>query len=116
MVPADRKRTEHVLSAVIFAIVALQGTLPFMDHVTLLRPLKCNLYILRFDELVGIPGFLLAQLVRKSFLLTWVVLVTYGVLHLAIVVAFTATLYLRPQDTWPLFRTFVANLLLAVLV
>jgi hypothetical protein len=109
LVPSDRRRTEYVLAALVFATLVVMNTLPFMNHVTNLRPLKYDLYVLRFDQLLGSPGFVIAQIVRRSAALQWIVAVSYGIPHLAIVAAFAMTLYVRPQDLRLFITCFILN-------
>lgn len=114
MAPADRERTRYVTAALIFATLLVQCTLPIIGELGKLRPVKYDLYVFESSKWIGLPSFAIGQLVYSSHALISIVTVTYGVLHLAIVVAFTATLYLRPQQVALLIRCFLMNLILAL--
>lgn len=111
---SDRRRTGYVLGASMLAVFMVHTAVPFMDTVTTLRPMKYDLYILNIDRLLGYPGLRISQVVVPRIALLWTVGTVYGTLHLAMITAFTATVYLRPRDAWLVLRCFILSPFLAL--
>jgi len=79
------------------------------------RPLKLDAYIYQFDRLFGSPSFHLGQLVAVHLWLRTLVSVSYGLLPMAMLGAFAATLLLRPErEAIRVAQTFLLNLFAAL--
>jgi hypothetical protein len=114
LAPWDRKRTFYVLAALTGSILLVDCALPLVSEISRLRPMKYDQFIYQLSARIGSPSFIVGEVVRRSAALRWLVSTTYGVLHIAILVAFTVNLYLRPKEVGLLIRCFVANVVMAV--
>jgi hypothetical protein len=113
--PADRKRTEWLLCAA--CLVEPMGAAAQLtaNWMTVLRPLKYDLFVYQLDRLFGEPSFHLGQLVAAHLSLTILVSVSYSLLPVMCLAAFAANL-IWASEARALFtvKVFLLNAFLAV--
>jgi hypothetical protein len=104
-----------VLLAGIFAVIAAAAAVAVVNYISVLRPLKYDLYIYRVDAVFGEPSFFLGRVVQRSRALQDLVSISYGMLTMVFVGVFIVYLYERSEaEVALLLRAFVLNLFLAV--
>lgn len=113
--PADRKRTEMLLAATLLAVPAAAACEAVTNWLSMLRPLKYDLYIYRLDGLLGFqPSFFLGRIAARHLWLEILLNVAYGLLPCAMLAVWAAYLWKRADESGTVLLTFVANLFLAV--
>jgi len=111
-VPKDQKRTEWFIIAAALAIPANIAAEAVTKWISILRPLKYDLYIFHIDGLLGFqPSFSIGRLTSSHLWLEMLASFGYGALSLAMLAVFAAYLWRRPQaQAIALFKTFALNL------
>ena len=115
LAPAARKQTEWLFVAAL--LIEPAGILSQLtaNSLSQLRPLKLDLFIYKFDAVFGSPSFHLGQLAAAHSWLRILVSVSYGLLPMAMLGAFAATLLLRPErEAVRVAQTFLLNLFAAL--
>ena len=114
-VAADRKRTEWLILAAMFFKAISMFSLSIARDLSLLRPLKFDLYVFHIDSFFGNPSFRLGHVVAAHSWL-WILLnFSYDTTEMAVFGVFAAYLYLCSEaETIRLVKTFLFNIVAAV--
>jgi hypothetical protein len=113
--PADRKHTEWLL--VVTLLVEPAGMLcqATANGISVLEPMKYDLYIYRIDEALGFHSFWLGEAVAHLPSLRVLVSVSYGLLAVAMLSVFAANLLWESEAAaLKVARTLALNLFLAL--
>ena len=115
LAPAARKQTEWLFVAALLIEPAGIFSQLTANSLSQLRPLKLDLYVYKFDAVFGSPSFHLGQIAAAHLWLRTLVSVSYGLLPMAMLGAFAATLLLRPErEAVRVAQTFLLNLFAAL--
>jgi hypothetical protein len=110
----DRQRTEWMLVVTLFSIPCSALGVKIVQAMSLLRPLKYDLYAYQIDRVFGEPGFWIGRMVVPHPGVMALLRIAYGFLFVALLGTFAANLWLRPlAEAQRVLETFLLNMLLA---
>src|SRR5258708_37673537 len=98
VVPKDQKRKECFIIAAALAIPANIAAEAATKWISILRPLKYDLYIFHIDGLIGFqPSFGIGRLTSSHLWLEMLASFGYGALSLAMLAGFASYLWRSPE-------------------
>jgi hypothetical protein len=113
--PEDRKRGGYLVCAIVGTMVLGTFSLRIANALTLLRPVKYDLFVYQIDAILGFhPSFAIGRfaLIHRGFYYT--TLVAYGIAPMIVSLVYAAYLWLGTgQEQFQVVKTFFLNLFVA---
>ncbi len=116
--PQDRKRAACLFCAIVGSILLGTLSLRIADALTLLRPIKYDLYIYRIDAVFGFhPSFAIGRSALQHRGLYNTALVAYAIAPMVVSLVYGAYLWFgTQQEQFKVIKTFALNLLVAPII
>jgi hypothetical protein len=111
--PSERKRCEYLLLVTIFSALLSSFAQAIANRLSVLCPLKYDLYLYRMDALLDEPSFALGRLVAPHLWLQLVLQAAYGLLPVAVTSLLGVYIWKREAEWVTVLKTLLLNLLLA---
>jgi hypothetical protein len=109
----DRRRSEYLLLVTIFSALLSGLAQAIANRLSVLRPLKYDLYLYRMDAVLGQPSFALGRLVAPHRWLQLVLEFAYGLLPVVVSILLGAYIWKREAECGTVLKAFLLNLLFA---
>ena len=115
LVPSDDRRSEYLLLFSIFTLIMAPAAQAIAGSLSLLRPMKMDLYAYVADGSLGQPAFVLGRMAGPHEWLKVLLQVAYGLLPVAVIAVFTCHILRRSAEVRTIVWAFVINLVAAPL-
>lgn len=97
LIPRDQWRTNWMMIAAALQVPLQIFVVQVLSGLSLLRPLKYDLYLYRVDALFGQPSFALGAFARRHLWFADTMILTYSQLVIMMMVALAAQLWTKPK-------------------